>query len=647
MADYLFLIPLFPLIGVIINGLLGRGFPEKLTGVLGSAMILASFVVSIIAFIQLIGMDPEHRKLVNELYPWIVAGPLKVQFAFMLDPLSMIMTLVVTGVSFVIHVYSIGYMHGEYGFRRFFTYLNLFVFAMLLLVLGNNMLVMFIGWEGVGLCSYLLIGYYYEKKSASDAGKKAFIVNRIGDFGFLLALFLTFWHFGTIEFGGMQEAVKGDHTGSAVITAITLLMFLGATGKSAQIPLYVWLPDAMEGPTPVSALIHAATMVTAGVYMIARTNFLFALAPTTMLVVATVGACTAFYAASIGFFQRDIKRVLAYSTISQLGYMFLAVGVGAFGAGIFHLMTHAFFKACLFLAAGSVMHAMAGELDIFKMGGLRKKMPHTYWTFLIACLAISGIPGLSGFFSKDEILWMAFSAPRGHAILYFIGLLTAGMTAFYMFRAVSLTFWGKPRDQHLYDHAHESPPTMTVVLWILAIAAVVGGYIGIPAALGGHNYFEHWLHPVFAQGQEVIKANAHNAAHYAHSTEYLLMALSVGVGLLGIAIAYSIYKSGLGTAEVIRSKAAWVHKLVYNKYYIDEVNDAIIVNPTRRFSESFLWKFFDTIIIDGTVNGVSKSALWAAGILRTLQSGYVFTYALSMTLGGVVVLGALIWFLLK
>ena len=590
-----------------------------------------------------------------------MSGGLHVPFQFILDPLSMVMTLVVTGVSFVIHVYAIGYMHGDTGFRRFFVYLNLFVMSMLLLVLGNNMLVMFIGWEGVGLCSYLLIGYYYEKQSASDAGKKAFIVNRIGDFGFLLAIFLTFYTFGTIEFAGVKEAVAHNEYAAGIITAICLLMFVGATGKSAQIPLYVWLPDAMEGPTPVSALIHAATMVTAGVYMIARTNFLYALSPTAMMVVASVGAATAIFAASIGLFQRDIKRILAYSTVSQLGYMFLAVGVGAFGAGIFHLMTHAFFKACLFLGAGSVMHALAGELDVFKMGGLRHKMPHTHKTYVIATLAICGIPIFSGFFSKDEILWMAFSQDRGHVILWLVGFAAAGMTAFYMFRSVILAFWGTPRDHHLYDHAHESPATMTVVLWVLAILALLGGLVGIPHALGkfAHvpNLFHDWMAPVFAQGQAVIAAGMHGAGsaavhgetaggHEAVSAmEYVLMVASVAIALTGIGIAYLVYKSGLETAEGFRSKAAWLHKVIYNKYYVDEFNDATIIQPTKRLSENFLWKFFDVIIIDGTVNGVAKATLWVSGRLRTIQSGYVFNYALAITLGGVAVLGALIYFL--
>ena len=642
MAALLFLIPLFPLVGVIINGLLMRGRGEKLVGTIGSAAVLASFVTSLFALSELLGLTPESRVLNDVVYPWISSGALKLDIAFQFDPLSAVMCLVVSGVGFLIHVYSIGYMHGESGFRRYFTYLNLFVFAMLMLVLGKNFVVMFVGWEGVGLCSYLLIGYYYEKRSATDAGKKAFIVNRIGDFGFLLGMFIIFWTFKSLDFETVKAAVAGHPTGSAVITAATLLLFLGATGKSAQIPLYMWLPDAMEGPTPVSALIHAATMVTAGVYMVARTNFLFALAPISMGVVATVGALTAFYAATIGFAQNDIKRVLAYSTISQLGYMFLAVGVGAFSAGIFHLMTHAFFKALLFMAAGSVMHALSGELDMRKMGGLKAKMPATFITFFVATLAISGIPGLSGFFSKDEILWRAFSSSRGSAVLYAIALATAGMTAFYMFRAVFMTFLGTPRDQHLFDHAHESPKVMTLPLWILAILSVIGGYIGLPAVLGGSNTFEKFLEPVFAQGNEVISA-ASTPVEFSSGMEIGFMGLSVAVALLGIFIAYMLYMKKREAPAQFAQKFPVLYKTVANKYYWDEWNDALVVRPLKWSSTNFLWGFFDTVIIDGSVNGVAWLAKWFGGQFRKLQSGYVFTYALSIVAGVVVVVGAIFW----
>jgi NADH-quinone oxidoreductase subunit L len=448
MADIIWLIPVFPALGFLMNGFSGKRTSKACVSWIACGSVFLSFVLSAAILIDFLQLPAEGRIFEKDVFDWIVSGELAVRMGFRIDALSLIMCLVVTGVGFLIHVYSVGYMHDDPGFQRYFTYLNLFVFMMLVLVTGNNLLVMFVGWEGVGLCSYLLIGFWYEKDSASDAGKKAFIVNRIGDFGFLVGIFLLFVSLGTygvwtLKFSEIQPYA---HLLSApLVTAITLLFFLGAVGKSAQIPLYVWLPDAMEGPTPVSSLIHAATMVTAGVYMIARLNFLYSLAPDTLFVVALVGALTAIFAASIGFAQYDLKKVLAYSTISQLGYMFIGVGVGAYGAGIFHLMTHAFFKGLLFLGAGSVMHAMSGELDMRNMGGLRKKIPVTYWTFFIACCAIAGIPGLSGFFSKDEILWKAFSSPQGHPVIWFLGTIAAGMTAFYMFRLLFCTFFGQSR----------------------------------------------------------------------------------------------------------------------------------------------------------------------------------------------------------
>ena len=643
----LFLIPLFPLIGVIINGFFTRKAPEKLIGVIGSAVIGASFVAACVAFFKLIQLPPEERLIVNTLYTWISSGDptlggLQVPVAFMLDPLSCVMALVVSGVSFVIHVYSVGYMRGEKGFRRYFTYLNLFVFFMLLLVLGSNMLVMFVGWEGVGLCSYLLIGYYYEKKSASDAGKKAFIVNRIGDYGFLLGIFLTFTTFKTLDFVSLQTAVGPYFYGSAVVTAITLLLFVGATGKSAQIPLYMWLPDAMEGPTPVSALIHAATMVTAGVYMVARMSFMYALAPISMAVVASVGAITAIYAASIGFAQNDIKRVLAYSTISQLGYMFLAVGVGAYAAGIFHLMTHAFFKALLFLGAGSVMHALGGELDIRKMGNLKKYMPATFWTFFIATLAISGIPGLSGFFSKDEILWGAFSQPNGHLVLWIIGLVTAGMTAFYMFRALFMAFLGQERlTEELKHHVHESPKVMTVPLVILAILSVIGGYVGIPSEK--LNVINKFMEPSFEAATSAIKAYAPQR-YVSHYAEWIVMALSVVLALLGIYFAYLFYIKKPVLAKGFTEKFPTIYDVVSNKYYYDDWNNYLVVQPLKRASTNFLWGFFDTKIIDGAVNGSAWLARSVGGLLRRLQSGYVFNYALAIVVGLVFVFGYIVLF---
>jgi len=643
MDDLLFLIPLFPLIGVILNGLLSpKLWPknEKLTGAIGSLTVLGSFVVGLLAFFELLGKEEGSRRMVDTLYTWIAVKPLEVKFSFVFDQLSAVMVLVVTGVAFLIHVYSIGYMHSDRGFRRFFTYMNLFVFAMLLLVLGDNFLVMFVGWEGVGLCSYLLIGYFYEKRSAADAGKKAFVVNRIGDFGFLLAIFLVFWHFGSLEFSAVA---KNAHTVSAgAVTVITLLLFLGATGKSAQIPLYFWLPDAMEGPTPVSALIHAATMVTAGVYMIARTHFFYDLAPISQMIVTTVGCLTAFYAATIAFAQRDIKRILAYSTISQLGYMFVGVGIGAYAAGIFHLMTHAFFKALLFLAAGSVMHALRGELDIYKMGGLKKYMPVTFWTFLLATLAIAGIPPFSGFFSKDEILWKAFSTHLHgipvwwNYIIYGLGLLTAGMTAFYMFRAVFVAFFGDSRmDPEVEAHVHESPKSMTVPLMILALLSVVGGLIGIPHVLGGGAHFEMWLHGLVAHGGEA-------AHHHPAALEIGLMVVSVAVALVGILLAFTFYRKKTEVPAHFVEKHPRLHRTVWNKYYVDEFNEWAVINPIKRASTNFLWGFVDVWIIDGAVNGLAWLAKACGRLFGKLQTGRVYGYATVILIGAAAVVGYLL-----
>src|SRR6058998_1230911 len=502
--NLIWLIPLFPAAGFVINGLVGKRMSKTMVGVIACGLVFISFIFSAGAVYQLLQLDSAHRSHTVRLYEWINAGPahtsegplanFRVDWGFLLDPLSAVMVLVVTGIGFLIHVYSTGYMHEEDGFYRFFAYLNLFMFSMLTLVLGNNYLMMFVGWEGVGLCSYLLIGYYFLKKSAGDAAKKAFVVNRVGDWGFSIGIMLIFTSFGTLEFTRVGEAVREGinagryHVSDPLFIGIALALFIGATGKSAQIPLYTWLPDAMEGPTPVSALIHAATMVTAGVYMVARSNFIYQMAPQAMTVVAVVGAITAFFAASIGLVQNDIKRVLAYSTVSQLGYMFLALGVGAFAAGIFHLMTHAFFKALLFLGSGSVIHAMHHEQDMRKMGALRKKIPWTFGTMLVGTLAIAGTPLLAGFFSKDEILWKAFSSSQGHILLWFIGACVAGMTAFYMFRLLFMTFFGESRvDHHTAQHIHESPRSMTLPLVVLAIGAIVSGWIGFPVWLGGTN----------------------------------------------------------------------------------------------------------------------------------------------------------------
>jgi NADH-quinone oxidoreductase subunit L len=651
--DTLWLVPGLPLLGVILNGAIAL-FSErplllaeasapapyrKLVAFIGPAVVGAAFVVSALAVMALAARSPHDRLFVQVLFPWIQAGGFSAPAALQLDPLSSVMILVVTGVGFLIHVYSVGYMSHEKAFARYFVYLNLFTFTMLTLVLGSNYLVMFVGWEGVGLCSYLLIGYWYEKKSASDAGKKAFIVNRIGDFGFILGLFLLFWTFGTVDYTEVFAKIpllsaSGVLT-TEIATAITLLFFLGATGKSAQIPLYVWLPDAMEGPTPVSALIHAATMVTAGVYMVARSNALYLLSPVSMGVVAVVGAATAIFSATIGITQNDIKRVLAYSTVSQLGYMFLACGVGAFTAGIFHLMTHAFFKALLFLGSGSVIHALSGEQDMRKMGSLKKHLPITFTTMFIATLAIAGIPGLSGFFSKDEILWKAFSSPHGNIVLWAIGALAAGVTAFYMFRLVFLTFFGASRmEPQVEKHVHESPGSMTVPLMFLAVFSVIGGWVGIPEVLGGHNYFEEWLAPVFAQGA----AGSHGAAHPPVALELGLMAGSVLVALCGIGLAYYLYRVRTEKPKKIAETVPVLYDVVYNKYYVDEIYDVVIV---RRIVDGsvWLWKAFDAAFIDGIVNGVASLVRGAGDRLRRVQTGVVGNYAFSLLLGAVLIVG--------
>lgn len=638
MDAYLWLVPSFPAIGFILNGLLGRRLPKTFVSLVGCLSVLGSFIVSVILFVELLKLPPEARVFEKDVFEWIVSGEFTTSCGFRIDPLSIVMCLVVAGVGFLIHVYSVGYMHEDPGYPRYFTYLNLFVFMMLVLVTANNVLLMFVGWEGVGLCSYLLIGFWYEKDSASNAGKKAFIVNRIGDYGFLLGIFLLFVSLGmkgvwTLNFSQIQA--HRDLV-AAEAPLITLLFFVGATGKSAQIPLYVWLPDAMEGPTPVSALIHAATMVTAGVYMIARLHFLYEMAPETMYIVALIGVLTAIFAASIGFAQYDIKRVLAYSTISQLGYMFVGVGVGAYAAGIFHLMTHAFFKALLFLGAGSVMHALAGELDMRKMGGLRRHLPTTYWTFFVACLAIAGIPGLSGFFSKDEILWKAFSSQHGGLFVYLIALVTAGMTAFYMFRLLFNTFHGEERlDPHVRHHVHESPKIMTVPLVILAVLSVIGGYVGVPHVLGGEARFEKFLEPVFGPGEE--SAGSHPA-----SLELSLMVLSVVVALLGIYVAYRYYISKPELAKSFVERHPVLFEVVHQKYFVDEVYGYIFVKRLLQFG-AFLKRFVDEAIIDGIVNGIGYFLRGVGGLIRFLQSGYVQAYAFSMILGAIIVIGYLLY----
>ncbi len=642
MYSYAGLIVLFPLVGFLFLGLFGRKIKsETLVGSIASAAVILSFGVAVAIFVEMLSLPVEERHHIISQFQWIAAGALSVNVAFQVDQLSILMTLIVTGVSALIHIYSIGYMHGDKGYWRFFTYLNLFVFSMLMLVLADNFLLMFLGWEGVGLCSYLLIGFWYdrnfEKSTVADASKKAFIVNRIGDFGFLIGMFLIFVNFGSLTFDSVFSQAAVLSPGSSILFWITLLLFLGATGKSAQIPLYIWLPDAMAGPTPVSALIHAATMVTAGVYMVARCSVLYALAPTTMEIVAVVGAATAFFAATIGLVQNDIKKVLAYSTVSQLGYMFLALGVGAFASGLFHVMTHAFFKALLFLGAGAVIHGMHDEQDIQKMGGLKKYMPTTYKTFFIAALAISGIPPLSGFFSKDEILWRAFA--DGSPILWFIGFVTAGITAFYMFRLVSLTFEGKPRFDENHLHPHEAPKTMTIPLIALATLSVIGGFVGIPASLGGNNGFEHFLEPVFDTANTKLALVAHEIS----STEYVLMLLSVAIAVTGIYYARMIYLRKQNIAESFAKRFAGSYKLLFNKYYVDEAYDATVVTPIVKGSEKLLWRGIDVGMIDYTVNLTGRVASFASETFRRIQTGVAQSYAIIFVCGILFIISMLLF----
>jgi NADH-quinone oxidoreductase subunit L len=639
---YIRWIPLLPLIGFAINGLGARAnlSPAQTQRVHWVACLapFGSFIIAVLAFVKLLSLPTEGRLLADTVYTWIASGDFTARLSFSIDPLSSVMSLVVTGVGFLIHVYSIGYMHGDPGYSRYFAYLNLFMAMMLVLVLGDNLLLLFLGWEGVGLCSYFLIGFWYEDPEKAYAGLKAFVVNRIGDFGFLLGLFLLFWGLGqkgvwTIDFGVIQEHV--NLLSPIIITAICLLLFMGAMGKSAQIPLYVWLPDAMAGPTPVSALIHAATMVTAGVYMVARMHFLFVASDIAMHWVAWVGGITALFAATIGLCQNDIKKVLAYSTVSQLGYMFVGVGVGAYAAGIFHLMTHAFFKALLFLGAGSVMHAMGNETDIQKMGGLRKKMPWTFWTFMIATLAIAGFPPFSGFFSKDEILWQAYSSHHGSVGLWLLLWIGAAVTSFYMFRLVFLTFFGEPRDHHLYEHAHESPAVMTVPLALLAVGAAVAGFVGIPGSWGFTNHFEHFLEPVVGE--------LPHGAHVSHAVEFTFVGLSIAVAVVGLLLAWWMYLRSKEVPKRIAQKYKRLYDLVYNKYYVDELYDALFVRPIRDLSEKVLWKIMDAgIIDDGMVNGTARFFQRSARSLRRLQVGDVQSYAFAMVVGIIAIIGFLL-----
>ncbi|MCB1182440.1 NADH-quinone oxidoreductase subunit L [bacterium] len=705
-------IVLVPLLGAAVNGLLNRRLPRQVAGLLACAAVGISFALSLTVFLRLAGMPAEARFVNDIVTTWIGFGNLQVDLGFAMDPLSGVMALVVTGVGFLIHIYSLGYMSHDKGFPRFFTYLNLFIFAMMTLVLGENLLMLFVGWEGVGLCSYLLISFWFGEEANAAAGKKAFVVNRIGDFGFLLGMFVIgatlLPHLGVGE-GLLSFRVLQAHAGTLApaATLICLLLFVGATGKSAQIPLYIWLPDAMAGPTPVSALIHAATMVTAGVYMIARMNFLFVLAPTAMNVVAVVGAVTAIFAATIALTQNDIKKVLAYSTVSQLGYMMLACGVGAFAMGIFHVMTHAFFKALLFLGSGSVIHAMSDEQDMRVMGGLRKKLPVTFATFMVGTLALAGIFPLAGFFSKDEILWKTWSS--GNTLLWALGFLGAGLTAFYMMRLVVLTFFGENRaSAEVKHHIHESPATMTMPLVILAVLSVVGGWVGIPHFMGGGAHFEQWLEPVFARhevapdahgagahlvdahGAETPAAETHSAenpaaethaadeqaagdhaadahaptghdagamaataaghddghaapahggeaAHGAHDTtmEWILAGASLAWGILGLLLGYLVYARRVGVAETFQKMGGgWPHKVLLNKYYVDEAYEGAFIRPGYWLSRTVLWKSVDAGLIDGLlVNGSALAVAVLGSVLRLFQNGMIRFYAWSFTIG--------------
>ncbi|HEV2022238.1 MAG TPA: NADH-quinone oxidoreductase subunit L [Terriglobales bacterium] len=636
----LWLIPVLPLVGAALNGLFGRRWPKRAVALVGIAFVGAAFAWTLWVASQFSHLTQIPH--IEEHSPWITAGGFVANFGFYLDPLSLVMALVVTGVGFLIHIYSIGYMEHEGGYYRFFAYLNLFMFFMLTLVLADNYLLMFVGWEGVGLASYLLIGFWFQKDSAAAAGKKAFIVNRIGDFGFLVALFLLIRTCGSLNFAEVFPAVSrlGIESAPGLLTAIALLLMLGACGKSAQLPLYVWLPDAMEGPTPVSALIHAATMVTAGVYMVARSNPIFSRSPEALTVVAVVGCLTALFAATIGMAQNDIKRVLAYSTISQLGYMFLACGVAAYSAAIFHLMTHAFFKALLFLAAGSVIHALGGEQDMRNMGGLRKHIPWTFWTMTAATFAIAGFPMLSGFFSKDEILWRAWSSPYGSWIFWAVGVGTAGLTSFYMFRLWFLTFFGESRGPH-DRHPHESPKVMLAPLVILAVLSVVGGYVGVPHSLGGENHFERFLAPVVAAPAGMEHEGAAAAAEVV--TERMLTAASVGAAALGFFFAWLLYHKRRDLPEKIAAAFGGIYTAVANKYYVDEGCNALFVQPLVEGSRRLLWRGVDAGLIDGTVNHAAGDVRKVSDTLRHMQSGSVRSYAGWVAAGAALVLAYLVW----
>ena len=671
---HLWLIPLLPLIGAAINGFFGKRFSRQGVTAVALTFCGAAFALALWVAASFLAAPVWHSEV---LAHWIRAGSFSADFAFYLDQLSFVMLLVVTGVGFLIHIYSVGYMWEDASFYRFFSYLNLFMFFMLMLVLANNYLLMFIGWEGVGLASYLLIGFWFTKDSAASAGKKAFIVNRIGDFGFLIALFLLIQHFGSLNFEQVFQSVAplgGETAGAGLLTAIALLLMVGAAGKSAQIPLYIWLPDAMEGPTPVSALIHAATMVTAGVYMIARSHLIFERAPVALTVVAVIGTLTALFAATIGICQTDIKKVLAYSTISQLGYMFMACGVAAFSAGVFHLMTHAFFKGLLFLAAGSVIHAVGGEQDMRKMGGLRTKIPWTFWTMTAGTFAIAGIPPLAGFFSKDEILWRAYQTSW---VYWALGLFTAFLTSFYMFRLWFMTFFGEyrgenhevhgdghsgaaaahGRDDHGHGGIHESPRVMLVPLLILAVLSVVGGWIAVPGSLGGSNRFDKFLGPVFratvqpAGGEQTGSGGSLPGEQPAegqepqtgHGTELAFTAISVLAALLGLGLAWQLYYRHPQLPQRMAEAFGGIYQAVVHKYYVDEIYAAVFVKPLLKASTVILWHGVDRDVIDATLDNSASGARQTSDAIRHMQSGNLRSYAGWIAAGAAVVIAYMIW----
>lgn len=626
MVDYFYWITLLPLLGVIINGIFGYLIKsEKTSGIIGSATIFGSFLISAITFFNLLGESPANRSITVPLYKWISSPAININISYLIDPLSVVMCLIITGVGFLIHVYSIGYMHGDRGFARFFAMMNLFIFAMLNLVLADNFLLMFLGWEGVGLCSYLLIGFWYEKKFTGDAANKAFWVNRIGDLGFIIGLFFILANFHSLNFLDIFNWISSSTVSTSTLTVITILLFIGATGKSAQIPLYVWLPDAMAGPTPVSALIHAATMVTAGVYMVGRCSIMFALSPATLEIVLVIGAFTAFFAATMAVTQNDIKKILAYSTISQLGYMFMAMGVGAFATGIFHITTHAYFKALMFLGAGSVIHSMHDEQDITNMGGLKNKMKVTFMTFLFGAIAISGIPPFSGFFSKDEILSSVYS--NGNYFFYILGLLTALLTAFYIFRLINLTFYGTARYDSNKIKPHESPKVMTYPLIVLAALSVIGGFVGLPGIIGT-NMIDSFLEPVFGKSKLILTEHT-----TAPSLELILIIISVAAASAGIYFSFKRYVRGPVDENLTTNK---LYNFVKNKYKIDEFYDSVIVVPLRKLSD-VMYSFYDVKIIDGLVNGTGKMFTSLSADWRKIQTGVIQDYAI-ISIAGIIAL---------